>query len=494
MRLHTKNYQDFQILDVDKVIHSFSGAKLAGKALPGDTVAATEEGCSLVSRRIHPPIAGLLELTSKTRYGFTAKNCPIYRFTPFNEAYPPFIVGCSEKDTSQNRLALIKFDSWTDTLPRGALQKFLASEEEALSWTYTPLACEKYKGPIPAEPDISGRRSLSAFHIDPVGCRDVDDVLTIEEVAGRVVVTITISDVAAHIPKGCALDLRAAEICQTFYQDGVARPVFPAELSEGRMSLLPGEFKAGVSLRFSLDDPEKVQWFESRVQTVATYTYESVYRNEPLCEQLRLMAAALGEPTDDSHEWIEVAMKFYNTEAAKLLRKYGTGLLRCHTEPKGVEALLSNPATRFLAFSAAEYVAANHPAPYHYGLNTEFYTHATSPIRRYADLINQRSLKAILAGATPPPLEPVGHLNHVSKQAKRHDRDLVFMKAIREGPKAVEGIVIELGERVSIYVPEWQTRVKLALTDVIEGQTVMLKYYADMTARNWKKRMVLTRC
>ena len=486
MQLRTKNYRDFQILEGETILKTFSGALYAGKALPGDTVIPTDAGCELVRRTDHPPIAGLLELRSKVRYGMTAKHHPIYLFTPFQEAYPPFIVGCSEKDISVNRLALITFDSWTGNLPRGLLQRFLASDEEALSWTYTPLACQRYKGDLPPEPSIEDRRALRAFHIDPPGCRDVDDVLTIEGST----VTITISDVAAHIPKGHPLDLRAAQIAQTFYQEGAARPVFPAALSEDRMSLLPGAYKAGLSLSFDLADPTRVEWFPSQVQTVATYTYESIYEATDLCANLRRMATALGQPSEDSHEWIEVAMKFYNTEAAKLLRKFQTGLLRCHAKPKDLAALLANPATRFLAFAAAEYVASDHPSPFHHGLATELYTHATSPIRRYADLINQRAIKAILAGTTVPPIEPVAHLNHVSKQAKRHDRELVFMKAIRSGPAVVEGIVIGRHDgRVSVYVPAWQTCVKA--TGDPEEEVVKLTYYADMTARNWKRRMIL---
>jgi exoribonuclease R len=479
MHLQTKNYRDFQIID-DVTVKTFIGASFASKALCGDTVIPTEDGCELVCRREHPPIAGLLELSSKVRYGMTAKNYPIYLFTPFNEAYPPFIVGCSDKNISKNRLALVTFDSWTGNLPRGVLQRFLDSEEEALSWTYTPLACQRYKGEMPAPPSFDDRRSIQAFHIDPVGCRDVDDVLTFEEVNGETFVIITISDVAAHIPKGHPIDVRASQIAQTFYQDGAARPVFPAALSEDRMSLLPGEYKAGVSLRFCLEDPTRIEWFESRVQTV-TYTYESIYKAKDLCKNLRRMATILGQPTEDSHEWIEVAMKFYNIEAAKMLRKARTGLLRCHKEGAMTQLPL-------LAYASAEYVPADHPAPFHYGLNAELYTHATSPIRRYADLINQRAIKAILAGEPVPPLEPVAHLNHVSKQAKRHDRDLIFMKAIREGPKVVEGVVI--GEKV--YVPEWQTRVKIA-GPLVEGETLKLEYYADMSARNWKRRMIVKR-
>lgn len=39
----------------------------------------------------------------------------------------------------------------------------------------------------------------------------------------------------------------------------------------------------------------------------------------------------------------------------------------------------------------------------HYALNVPLYTHFTSPIRRYADVLVHRQLEAILTGCTSPP-------------------------------------------------------------------------------------------
>jgi len=525
-RLWTKDYKRFELRSTvaPTEVIVVEGAKLVAKALPGDLVNYRDDQVELVSRTQHPLLAGLIELNSKVKYGFTARNHPIYLFTPFNEAYPPFIVGCSEKETTKNRLALVQFDHWTETFPRGNLIRLLSTDEEALFWTYTPLACTTYKGP-PPQPTatLDDRPLITAFHIDPPGCRDVDDVLTIYETPSGTRIVITIADVASIVTEGSPLDLRAGAIGQTFYQEGNApKHMLPPELSEGQLSLLPSNtLKPGLSLDFALADPTDHKWYLSAVQTTKTFTYESVYEDLTICDTLIAMASVLGEPSADSHKWIEVAMKFYNTAAATLLHQHGRGLLRSHDAPD--QAKLTAYATvcpdlKFLAYKSAVYVPANSTHTHHWGLDTELYTHITSPIRRYADLVNQRALKAILdqtASATAASALVADQLNAVAKKAKQHDRDLTLLRALKtneSGQTAAQVLEIRSlsdGEtKLILYNEEWQLLLRLRYRQAEDGtliskdekrshrisvgDRVTLNYYADTRARSWKKRMVLS--
>lgn len=539
--LYTKDYEAFQILDpvTDEPLAAFVGAKLAGKALPGDGVRATAAGCELLARADHPPLSGVVELASKTRFGMTSRGIPIYLFVPANRAYPPFIVGCSEKNTAANQIGLVKFDHWdtTSQFPRGALQRLLgpvgtlAAEEEALLWQYSPVTVHKEPGELAAD-DCPARMALGAngldnsltFNIDPVGCRDVDDVITVELGSGSTSrITITIADVAARITELSYQDMLASIIGQTLYKDGAAvRPMLHHALSEDALSLLPGKERLGVSLSFDWDGSKRSnsQWHETALMNQKTYTYEEAAAAAAGEPALATFAAAMGGSAD-AHIWIEEAMKLYNLEAAKLLVGAGVGILRAHAGPdlcRLEKYCRWDAGLAALASTAARYCHVGDTEQAHHGLGAAAYCHATSPIRRYADLMNQRLMKQIIRGKAQNLVVSVSlhDLNARAKAAKAYERDLCYARALSAGSGHLVGRVLDIvdmgGGRVKlrIWVEAWRRTVtatykgiavdagwliksrdeKIEFT-VAEGDLVGIDYAANMNARRWKERLVI---
>ncbi len=505
LMLQTKDYKHFRVGELE-----FEGAALAGRALPGDTVEVeTGRVVNIIDYAEHPPLVGTLELAAKIRYGMTTRGAPMYKFTPFSEAYPPFFVGCAQKDVSRNVLALVAFMHWHqgDTCPRGnLLQVFgptgdITTEELALLIHNAPTRWKKFDPHTIVEPPPgpSTVQEDHTFHVDPPGCRDIDDAITLTKLGPyQIEVKIHIADVASWLVVNPALAPVAEKISQTLYLDGAAVvPMFPHELSEGSLSLLPGELRRAWTLTFCWDTDVRelhgdVHWALETIRVAHSYTYDSFY-DSPYAPVLRKVASGLaGGPLDDSHEWIEQLMLFYNREAAKLLRQHGVGVLRRHPAPD-MERLtayesIGLPAAQ-LAFKAGEYCSASATDTEHWGLGQAVYCHASSPIRRWSDCVNQLAIRRILLepAASLPAANTVS-MNAGSKRAKAYERDVAFVRALLTGPKELHAIV---ASPTKLWIPDWNRLVSCQCDHFPPGTHIKANIYCDAKQRNWKRRLVI---
>ena len=514
--LATKNYQEFQVLSEDgTLVKTFTGG--GHRCLPGDLVDITPDGISLKERKQKNLLVGTIHIQSKYLFGHTSRNIPIYLFFPYDTSYPPFRVGSSSRD-GKNKIGLVMFESWDrgEQYPRGNLQQLLGTagdsttEELALKYNYAPEWKKTFKYPEhPLEINREGRVLLSGFtfNIDPNGCKDIDDCLTIKRDGDIVELTITIADLSEIIVPGSELDGLAQRQGSTLYspKGEALAPMLPRWISEQEASLIPGQERRGLSLSMQWDgkDLKVNNFFPSLLTNAVSYTYDSVYENKDVCNLLKEITSC-----DDSHKWIEFMMVLYNKRVAELFLSKDAGLLR----------KLELTSLKRLEQKAAEYCLPSVEAV-HAGLNNEHYTHATSPIRRYADILAQRYLLEILRQSETMIQAPsrglLQKLNHSMKQASRFGRDICFLRAVSESPVGeVEGIVLDWKlskEQWKLYieVPEWNQIISVRLKGTEEGETLILqsrdeeqvfhlqrntstgvKYYCDSAQPNWKKRMV----
>ena len=510
--LFTKNYTTFKVETADgRVLKEFSGALAAGKALLGDTVHLVDEGCKLVTRVEYPPLVGVIEFNTKVRHGFSSRGVPLYLFSPSNEAYPPMLVA-SKETARDNCFAVAAFEHWDEesTFPRGGLVKVLGLcgdskvEKDAIALQYSPWSWSKKTLPVDfVYPSKEGRFILDkpTINIDPQGCLDIDDTLSMWEEDGIWNISINIADVAEFVELNPSLQF-AEKFGQTLYtKTGRAvRPMFPARFSEDLFSLLPGEERFCLSLFAKWDgkDLYGFEWKETVVRNWAAYSYENCLdASEINTEILRTIVTSLGYDRTDTHKWIEALMILYNSHAAELLKSAGSGLIRTHDEPEKDKLLqmesLGLPAKE-LAYPAAVYSTTEGRGG-HWGLRMGNYCHASSPIRRYADILNQMVIKKYLRGTPQTPVLYSNYalqLNRLDKAAKAHERDCSFVDCVLEMPGwPAFGVVIEQKEKVSIYIVPWKRVIRCKSAETWQpGDKVAVGFYANRLGRSWKKKMV----
>ena len=314
------------------------------------------------------PIVACLELTNQCKYGMSSHGVPAYLAVPYqakDAAAKFYAVGYKGQVDGKNILCIIRpIAAATESqqkIPRADLVRVIGTvgdyeaETEALLLHYAGIPPNTaVRRQLQEEVAAVCQRKLETgsnrhqltgytFHIDPPGCRDVDDVITIEpaDAEGSYRVWITISDVAEYIQAGSLLDAAAAKQGQTFYDNEgtVQRPMFPKELSEVVLSLSSQGLKDrgyGVSLECiwsPLSSSFNIIGFkETLVHVNASYTYDNFITTTPVdvVRVLKDICCNLNRsPTDDTHRWIELLMILYNREAAKQLLTAGRGLLRC---------------------------------------------------------------------------------------------------------------------------------------------------------------------
>ena len=540
--LITKNYKVFSIVDNDhKVLFEFEGAKLANPALHGDTVELTTEptqSIKIIKRGSHPILAGLLDLKSRTIYGMTSRNVPIFMFHPFDKRYPPFRVGCSEKDRTQNRLALVEFSDFTlaDIFPRGNLVRLIGvagdldAEKEALAHTVSPyckteskLSSSILSSMLPSrDTEYHSHQLIDAgymtVNIDPEGCKDIDDAVSFKPLeCGSWHCIISIADVDAIVREGSPIDEYAKSTLQTVYDSGQpVKPMLPPILSESICSLVPGSPKPVVSLTFKYCPSNlmgnrivDVQFEQLHLVNKKSYSYENIYDADefPVKILQEVASEIAGEPITDSHEWVAQLMKFYNLRAAATLGSQG--IYRAHKGPvkekldtlMGIqETLNSIDPTIFqsLSNSAASYalLGADVSNITHHGFDGQLYCHSTSPIRRYADLHNQRILKKIIYGTlveSHVDSTLVYKLNEVSKTSKNYDRICKFLKEISIGDPVEAIIISKSTSKLQVFILSWRMTFNLSATvtsEEVPGSKIFLKYFFDSSKKSWKERMV----
>ena len=299
----------------------------------------------------------------------------------------------------------------------------------------------KHPERLAANPRRQDLTMLPLMTIDGQATQDFDDALSIEDRGDHYRLGVHISDVGHFIKKGDPIDLAAVQRCSSIYTPDRKIPMLPSSLSEGLCSLKAGEYRPALSLMIRLDqqlDVIDTEVIPSWVRVVHQFTYYEVNlmaddnRDIVLLNAIarrfrekRLEWGAVPIVLPDINVWFdpegEICVSRINRESpgrmlvseimimanwllARQLARNGLPAV-FRSQPKPREVILKNGSgTLFEHWMQRRYLSRfalkTIPRP-HNGLGLNAYVTATSPIRKYVDLITQRQVRAMLGLETP---------------------------------------------------------------------------------------------
>nr|XP_013000905.1 DIS3-like exonuclease 1 isoform X2 [Cavia porcellus] len=466
---------------------------------------------------------------SKEEVQSQGKNAQKILVTPWDYRIPKIRISTQQAEALQDFRVIVHIDSWESTslYPNGHFVRVLGRigdlegeiatilVENSISVTpfseaqlcETPVNTPEKPWQVSAEEERRRRdlrRTHLVFSIDPKGCEDVDDALSVRTLSnGDLELGVHIADVTHFVASNSYIDVKARTRATTYYLADRRYDMLPSVLSADLCSLLGGVDRYAVSVMWQLDKTSyeiKTVWYgRTIIRSAYKLCYEAAQelldRNfgivdeipelknlDEKSKQARLeeLAGAIERLTDiarhvrakrnrcgalelegvevrvqlddknnihdlipkqplEVHETVAECMILANHWVAKKIWESfpHQALLRQHPPPhqeffaelrkcaaaKGftidtrsnkaladsldkaedptdpmVNRLLRSMATQ--AMSNALYFSSGSCAEeefHHYGLALGKYTHFTSPIRRYSDIIVHRLLMAAIA-------------------------------------------------------------------------------------------------
>lgn len=288
---------------------------------------------------------------------------------------------------------------------------------------------------------------LSVITIDGQSTFDFDDAISLTESEGNIQLGVHIADVGQVIEKGTPLDNEARKRGSSIYMPDRRIPMLPPSLAEDLCSLKSGELRPAFSVIITLSSSGRILAYDLfpsiiRVKEQLTYQSANVIASEnrriqllhEIARQFRKMRLEQGAVhitlpeinvriEDDgglsinrtnrespSRMLISEIMIMANWLMASFLAKQNLpAVFRTQPEPKNrlFRADGGNLFQNWMQRKLLNRFVLLPQSERHCGLGLDAYVTATSPIRKYYDLVTQRQIRAAFGFEMPYTVEEI---------------------------------------------------------------------------------------
>ena len=338
------------------------------------------------------------------------------------------------------------------------------------------------------------------YSIDPEGCLDIDDALHCEynELKQEYEIGIHIADVSSFIEENSQMDIELKNRIETIY-DYKKKPIhmIPEELSIGHISLLEKSKKRAFSVIIKAKvNNHKIEIIDVKFKKTficvrANLTYEKaqeIINNNINIKNLYEIGILLKNEIKesfceseiyDTHQMVAIYMIYANKLTGEFLQQYDKDnvLLRVHKN-NGKNKITNNINSILIQkYSLCNKEQARYQKSStnskHGGLNLDFYTHMTSPIRRYADIIIHRQLWNSINNQSinAPETKTIFLMNYykkIYKHAERFMKICEISKILNNGCVQTEAYIVSINNdkfTMRLFVQEFNLDYDIPIID-----------------------------
>ncbi|MBW2591744.1 MAG: RNB domain-containing ribonuclease [Deltaproteobacteria bacterium] len=358
---------------------------------------------------------------------------------------------------------------------------------------------------------------LSLMTIDGQSTLDFDDALSIEERDDCLIVGVHIADVAEFVKKGDLLDREAITRGSSIYMADHKIPMLPTGFAEDLCSLRAGEVRPAISTMIRLKASGEIIDFDiipSLIRVAYQRTYydvNQVAEEDPQIMKLydiakkfrgkRLADGAVQITLPEVNTWInekgELTVSRTNREgpgrmlvaelmimanwmmAGFLAQRQMPVIFRSQAGPR--ERLYKEDGgTLFQNWMQRRHLSRfmlGCEPERHCGLGLNVYLTATSPIRKYFDLVTQRQLRAVFGMESPYTREQVRNIIHLLELPMGHVSRIQYRRNRYWLLKYLEGRIGQREEAMVLYrrrnnyialIPEYMIECELPVSSRLD--------------------------